>query len=74
MSDEIPRRSRIDRYTPAETAIRNAMIAVEAVGADERLTAAVNLLSCAQTHVADYIDGIHSPSCQCYKCRVNDLL
>src|SRR5438309_5981536 len=68
MSD-IPRRSRMDLWTPAETAIRNALIAVEAVGADERLTEAVVLLGHAQERVADYVDGIHSPNCTCYSCK-----
>lgn len=55
---EIPRRCRVDLYTPAEAAIRNALIEVEKVGADVRLTDAVNLLSEAQNAVADYVDGI----------------
>jgi hypothetical protein len=74
MSNEIPRRARIDLYTPAELAIRDALIAVEAVGADERLTEAVNFLDLAQEHVANYVDGIHSSRCRCYSCRANDLV
>ena len=45
--------------TPAELAIRAAIIAVEDVGADIRLTQAVTLLSAAQTRLADFIDGIN---------------
>lgn len=55
MSD-IPRRICIDKYTPAETAIRDAMRVVEEAGADPLLTAAVNLLDQAQNKVADYVD------------------
>src|SRR6185369_2263158 len=56
-----PSRRRIDiqRLTPAETAIRNAMLAVEDVGADPLLTDAVNLLQQARDKVADYVD--HDP-------------
>ena len=54
---EIPRRNRIDLMTPAELAIRNAVVAVEEVGADELLTEAVILLGQAQEKVADYIDA-----------------
>lgn len=53
-----PRRIRVDRMTPAELAIREAMLAVEAAGADERLTAAVMLLGRAREHVADFVDCV----------------
>lgn len=53
---DIPRRNRIDKLTPAELAIRNAMIAVEELPADVRLTEAVVLLGQAQSKVADYVD------------------
>ena len=56
--DGIPRRCRIDLSTPAETAIRAAVRAVEVTGCDERLTDAVVLLSQAQDKVADYLEGI----------------
>ena len=55
--DDIPRRSRIDLMTPAELAIRNAMIAVEEAGADKLLTEAVILLGYAREKVADYVDA-----------------
>jgi hypothetical protein len=54
----IPRRNRIDRSTAAENAIRAAVDAVEAMGADPRLTKAVNLLTMARETVADFVDGI----------------
>jgi hypothetical protein len=57
MSDNgFPRRIRRDLYTPAEQAISAAVTAVEAVGADVRLTNAVIKLGEAQRDVADYID------------------
>lgn len=54
--DSIPRRARLDLNTPAELAIRRAMDAVEAVGADPLLTDAVILLDQARQKVADYVD------------------
>jgi hypothetical protein len=56
MADTIPRRIRIDLMTPGELACRDALIAVEAVGGHPLLTDAVNLISAAQSKVADYID------------------
>ena len=53
---EIPRRIRVDRMEPAELAIRQALLAVEAMPAHPDLTEAVILLSQAQNHVADFID------------------
>lgn len=52
----IPRRIRLDLMTPAETAITQAMYAVESAGADTLLTDAINLLSQAREKVADYVD------------------
>lgn len=56
VSTDLPRRIRIDLFTPAETAIRAAMMAVEEAGCDVLLTEAVNLLAQAQRKVADYVD------------------
>jgi hypothetical protein len=42
--------------TPAETAIVKAIAAVEGIGADPRLTDAINLLSSAKDKVAEFID------------------
>lgn len=55
---ELPRRCYIDLYCPAELAIRNAVLAVEEMPADVRLTDAVVLLSQAKDKVADFIDGV----------------
>lgn len=55
--NEIPRRSRIDLFTPAETAIFQAMQAVEEAGAHPLLTDAVLLLQRAKDKVSDYVDG-----------------
>lgn len=54
----IPRRCFVDRMTPAELAIREAMRIVEEMGADVRLTRAVILLGKAQDAVADFVDGV----------------
>jgi hypothetical protein len=56
MIDGFPRRSRIDHYTPAESAIRAALLAVEEMGAHTLLTEAVVLLSDAQSKVADFVE------------------
>lgn len=61
-SDPIPRRIRLDRMTPAELAIRDAVLAVETVGADTRLTNAVIKLQEARELVADYVDAMPSSS------------
>ena len=53
-----PRRCDTRRNTPAELFIRAAVEEFEAVGADPRLTDAVNLLQEAREAVADYIDGV----------------
>jgi len=55
-TNEMPRRSRIDLYSPAETAIRAAKLAVEDMPAHPLLTEAVILLGQAQDKVADYVD------------------
>lgn len=51
-----PRRHRLDLLTSAELAIKQAMYAVEGLGADVRLTKAVTLLSEAADHVADFVE------------------
>lgn len=58
MSEMIPRRNRMDQWTPAEHAIDAAVQAVEAMPADVRLTDAVTLLYEARQAVADYVDGV----------------
>ena len=56
--NDIPRRARLDLSTPAERAIWDAMQAVEAAGADVRLTDAVILLQAARESVSDFVDGV----------------
>jgi hypothetical protein len=55
---EIPRRIQLDKMTIAELAILNAVQLVEEMGADVRLTNAVNLLAIAREQVADFVDGV----------------
>lgn len=57
MHNDIPRRARVDKWSPAEVAIAAAMHAVESAGADVRLTDAVVLLGAAKDSVADFVDG-----------------
>ena len=52
----IPRRAFINKMTPAELAIREAVLKVEKVGAHPLLTDAVNLLEQARNKVADFVD------------------
>lgn len=54
----IPRRSYLPGNTPAEIAIRRAMLAVEEMPAHPLLTDAVNLLQQAREKVADFVDGV----------------
>lgn len=54
--EQIPRRIRVDMYEPAELAIRQAVAKVEDMGADERLTKAIQLLAQAKELVSDVID------------------
>ena len=58
MHFNIPRRNRIDQFVPAEKAIWDAVQLVEDLGADVRLTNAVNLLNQAREQVADFVDGV----------------
>lgn len=51
-----PRRIRLDLMTPAETAIRAAHAAIEAMPADVRLTQAGEKMNQALDLVASYID------------------
>jgi hypothetical protein len=58
----IPRRNQINLYTPAETAIREAMLYVEAMPAHPLLTDAVTLLGQAKDKVADFVEIGDTPS------------
>lgn len=60
----IPRRSRLDLNQPAELAIYEAMLAVEKMPADTRLTHAVIKLQEARDLVADFIDGVNETKLQ----------
>lgn len=56
VTQNIPRRIRIDLMTPAELACREAVVAIERLPADTRLTKAQMLISEAQALVADFVD------------------
>jgi len=53
---DMPRKCHINLLTPMEKAIRDALEAVEAGGADPLLTDAVSLLSQAGDKVAVFVD------------------
>ena len=55
---DIPRRIRIDQFSPAERAIYDAVKEVPSLPADVRLTDAVVLLQAARESVADFFDGV----------------
>lgn len=61
VTDDLPRRIRLDLNTPAELAIRNAMKEIEKMEASTLLTDAVVLLGQALNLVADYIDTSLTP-------------
>ena len=57
-TSDFPRRSHMQQWCEAEHKIRDAMLAVENMGADIRLTDAVCLLGAARDRVADFVDGV----------------
>lgn len=57
IENKIPRRNRLDLNTPAELAVTNAVQEVERMGADVKLTEAVNLLAKAKEAISDYVDN-----------------
>lgn len=57
--DTIPRRSRLDLMKCSEVLIYNAMVEIEQMGADRRLTAASIKLQEARDLVSDFIDNIN---------------
>lgn len=57
MSQKMPRRIKEDSQLPAEIAIGTAMVEIEKLGADVKLTDAVILLQKAKDLVSDFIDG-----------------
>lgn len=56
-TENTTRRVHLDRCTPAELAIYNAMVEVEKLEADLRLTAAIIKLQEAKDLVGDFVDG-----------------
>jgi hypothetical protein len=56
--NNIPRRCYIEKMHTAELAIRNAILEVEKLPADFRLTNAVGYLLEAQEEVSNYIDKV----------------
>jgi hypothetical protein len=56
ISNTIARRAQMQLWSPAEHAIYKAMLEVEKMDADTRLTEAVTLLGKAKDLVADFID------------------
>lgn len=56
MIDGIPRRCFLEHMTPAESAIREAMLKVEGMPAHPLLTEAVCLLGRAKDRVSDFVD------------------
>lgn len=55
--EKIPRRIRLDLYSPVELAIYNVMIMIEKMPADIKLTLAGQKLMEAKNLVADFIDN-----------------
>jgi len=67
----VPRRVCLDKLFPVESAIRRALAAVEATGADVRLTDATNLLGTALDRVADFLEDPKSTivnTLRCHEC------
>jgi hypothetical protein len=62
--DGWPTRSSVQHMSPAELAIRDAMLVVEDAGASLALTDAVTLLGKAQERVADHMEGNGNPEDQ----------
>ncbi len=57
MTDDFPRRVRVDKMVLAERRILEAQRAVEEMPADVRLTEAGELLTKARELVADFVDA-----------------
>jgi hypothetical protein len=56
VTKDMPRRIHMELNTPAELAIRAAVMVVETAGSDPLLTDAVILLQQAREKVADFVD------------------
>ena len=61
LANVIPRRSYVNLLTAEETMLRNALIAVESLGADPLLTACVVAISQARERLADWVDKQRAP-------------
>lgn len=57
---ELPRKDRLDLNTPAELAIRNAVIEVERLKSHPTLTDVVKLLNIARETLAKHIDELNN--------------
>lgn len=53
---KIPRRVYVEKMVPAELAIRNAMLEIEKLPPDTRLTEAIVMLDKAKNLVSDFVD------------------
>lgn len=73
MSD-FPRRIQMQQWVPAERMISDAMHQVESMGADLRLTDAVDLLGKAKDRVADFVDGVKAAPSVPQETEVRNLL
>lgn len=62
MSNEIPRRNRLELNTLAEMSINHSIHEVEKLPADERLTKVVTLLSEAKELLSDWVDENQKPN------------
>jgi hypothetical protein len=64
MSNETPRRDQLDKLTPAELAIRNAVAEVLRLEpiVEGQFTGILLLLQQARSKVADFVDGVETPS------------
>lgn len=55
-NNNIPRRAMLTTMVPAELGIHEAVNKIELLGADERLTNAINLMWQAKEMISDYVD------------------
>ena len=56
--ENIPRRIRLDQMIPIEVSICNLVDDIEKLGADIRLTNAINYLWKARESAADFVDNV----------------
>lgn len=58
MAHDPLRRCDVMRMTAEEKLILEAVVAIEALGADTRLSSAVSALDRAREHLANFVDGV----------------